>query len=392
MPGLGDGRDSSPGAGGEPGLEERRAPAGAHGARIPGTLVLAAVAGVALLAPPSTPVALPATPVPGANPGQAAERAPVETTAYFAFHSHFETNLNDALIAAGTSRRFTRPELFRSGPETACFDGLPAAERDAWDRAVDYYAETVVPGGNFGREQGLLRRELASLDVREPDADGRRFLATTEDLRAGAAPAYETCRWPAQDRENRRWIDAVLPLLAAHEEVVGRRLDELYQSPLHGLPLPVDVVPAALPTGASSIILAPEGGHILVSSLDEGNKGLAALEVVFHEASHTVVAGWRDDPLPRAIRDAAEALGVTPPDDLWHVLLFYTTGETVRGILEEAGQPGYTPYLYRGLFDRAWPEMRAPVESVWPAYLAGERTLLEAVTDVLRALDGEQPG
>lgn len=309
----------------------------------------------------------------------------METTAHFAFHSDFVTNLNDALIAAGTARRFGRPELFRSGPEVECFEALPAAARDGWARAVDYYTETVVPSGNFGREQGLLRHQLAVLERREPGDEDLRFLETAGALRAEAAPAYESCRWAAQDRENRRWIEQLLPLLAAHGEAIGRRLDELYQTPLHGLPLPVDVVPAALPTGASSIILEPEGGHILVSSLDEGNQGLAALELVFHEASHIVVARWRDDPLPTAIDEAAEALDLTPPDDLWHVLMFYTTGEAVRRILEDAGEPGYTPYLYRGLFERAWPELQEPIERAWPAYMDGEKTLLEATTEVLRA-------
>ena len=232
----------------------------------------------------------------------------------------------------------------------------------------------------------LLRHQLAGLEGNRNDAEDRRFVSIARGFRSAAAPAYEACRWEVQDTKNRRWIDEVIGRLAVHEETIAAWLEQLYQTPWHGLPLPVDVVPAALRTGASSIILSPAGGHILVSSLNEGNQAAAALEIVFHEASHTVAAGWRGDPLPRALDEAAEALGVPLPRDLWHVVLFYMTGETVRRVLSEAGEPEYTPYLYGGLFERAWPEYQDPIERTWPAYLNDDRTLQEAATDLLQAI------
>lgn len=340
---------------------------------------VAVVVAVALL-PPAAP---------GSSFGAARERAPVAETAHFTFYSHLATNLNDALIAAALGRRFERVARLRSGPEAECFAALPAAEQAGWEGAVDFYAEIVAPSGNFGGEQGLLRSELGRLAYREVSPEDRRFLDVAGGFLAAARPAYEACRWAEQDAANRRWIDGLTALLADHEEAVARRLEDLYETPFHGLPLPVDVVGAAPPTGASTIILEP-GGHIIVSSLDEPNQGLGALEIVFHEASHTVVAGWRNDPLPRALAAAAEALDVPRPDGLWHALLFYTTGEAVRRILEKAGEPGYTPYLYQGLFERAWPEYQDAIESTWPAYLDGDRTLSQAATDLLRALSSAE--
>jgi hypothetical protein len=329
------------------------------------------------------------------------ERAAVATTPHFAFYSDLATNLNDALIAAGDARRRGRAELFHSGDgeaagaasiaaaEQQCFDALPAAERAGWERAVDYYAEIVAPSGNFGNEQLLLRSELAGLPGQASDAEDRRFVEIAGGFRTAASPAYEACRWAAQDGENRRWIDELLLRLAAHEETIASRLEHLYQTSWHGLPLTVDVVSTALPTGASSIIIGPAGGHILVSSLDDGNQGTAALEVVFHEGSHTIMR--RSDPVQQALDEAAEALEVQAPRDLWHVVLFYTTGETVRRVLDESGELGYAPYLYQGLFERAWPQLQRPIESTWPAYLNGERTLQEASRDLLRAIAGVAP-
>ena len=330
-------------------------------------------------------VALVPLAAPGSSFGAEQERAPVAETAHFTFYSHLATNLNDALIAAALGRRFERIARLNAGPDPECLEALPPAERAGWEQAVDFYAEIVAPSGNFGDEQGLLRNELARLDYREVSPEDQRFLDIAGGFLAAARPAYEACRWAEQDAANRRWIDGLTALLSEHEEAVARRLEELYGTPFHGLPLPVDVVGAAPQKGASSITLEP-GGHILISSLHEPYQGLGALEIVFHEASHTVVAGWRDDPLPRALADAAETLDVARPDGLWHAVLFYTTGEAVRRILEEAGEPGYTPYLYQGLFERAWPEYQGPIESTWPAYLDGERTLSQAATELLRAL------
>ncbi|PYR36620.1 MAG: hypothetical protein DMF90_09435 [Acidobacteria bacterium] len=93
----------------------------------------------------------------------------VLTTKHFAFHSDIATNVHDALITAATARRAKQPELFATGAEKACFDGLPAAHRSQWARAVDYY--TAGKSTNLQRLlmrfdlAGFLRRDLYSLKL-----------------------------------------------------------------------------------------------------------------------------------------------------------------------------------------------------------------------------------
>jgi hypothetical protein len=119
--------------------------------------------------------------------------------------------------------------------------------------------------------------------------------------------------------------------------------------------------------------------------------GSARTAVVFHEASHTLVAPWRPDPLPKALQQAAAELGVPLPRDLWHPILFYTTGDVVRRALKQAGEPAYTPYMYRhGLWRGSWARFREAVEKVWPAYLEGESTLWQAAREVLQSLPSEE--
>lgn len=323
--------------------------------------------------------------VPAASLAADGDSAPAATTPHFAFYSDLATNLNDALIAAGAARNEGEPGLFAAGseaaPEAACFAALPPAERLGWNLAVDFYAEVLSPVGWSDRPQFLLRLDLAGVED-GGDARAERFTGIVRSFIAAASPAYEACRWPAQDAANRRWIDALVPRVREHGPAIAQRLERYYGLPLHGLPIRVDVVPTARPTGANSVYLSPAGGHVLAAStIAEGD----ALEIVFHEASHTLMR--RGDPVPAALAEAAARVGADLPRDLWHVLLFYTTGEAVRRTLEEAGETGYTPYLYSyERFGRGpWGRHRDALERVWPAYLAGDRPLADAAVALLEA-------
>ena len=58
----------------------------------------------------------------GAAGARATERTPVLATPHFNFYNDFETNLNDALIAAGAARKAGKPEAL-----AACLTARPAA-------------------------------------------------------------------------------------------------------------------------------------------------------------------------------------------------------------------------------------------------------------------------
>jgi hypothetical protein len=88
----------------------------------------------------------------------------------------------------------------------------------------------------------------------------------------------------------------------------------------------------------------------------------------------------------QALERAAKAVDFRLPRDLWHVVLFYTTGEAVRPVLEERDAQGYTPMLY-GIFARGtWREYRQAIESSWRPYLDGKQTLGEAAAGLIAAL------
>lgn len=311
-----------------------------------------------------------------------AAQTPALVTDRFAFYSDFDTNLNDALIAAGVARNFSRPELFRAAADSSCFLGLPPSARAAWDGAVDYYAKVISPADAFDRQQYLLRIHLAGLETEWADSSARQFVGIASNFRAAAAPAYRACRWAAQDSINRQMVAQLAPLLARHERGVEARLEELYRKQWSAEPIRVDIVETVGWSGANSV--AHKGrGHLLVSRTYQGP---ASLELVFHEASHLLM--FRTDPVRQALDSAARAAGMPLPADLWHVVLFHTTGETVRRALRDAGVADYTPLL-REIYTRSpWRQFESAVDREWTPYVRGERSLTEAARRLLEAIRG----
>lgn len=209
----------------------------------------------------------------------AAQNSPsslVLTTKHFAFHSDLPTNVNDALIAAAGARRAKQPEPLTSGPEKACLDGLPSAERERWERAIAYYTDSKAT--NF--QIVLLRFKLAGLPQRYgmDDTANQQYLDEITAVREAATPAYVKCRWPAQDVLNRQWIDRVKALLDRHETSLGEELARLFQTPWAGLPFRVDVVETAGFGGANAATTDSSMSHIRVSSTNPDTQARAALE------------------------------------------------------------------------------------------------------------------
>ena len=313
--------------------------------------------------------------------GQSSGRAPIRKTPHFAFYSDLDTNLNDALIAAGVARKAAKPELFRAGPETACFDKLAPSARAGWNGAVTYYTEVVSPASFGDRRQYLLRAQLAGFDDDLRDPADREYAEIARSFRAAAAPAFRACRWTAQDEKNRRWISDLDSLLRAHEQAIASRLERLYGREWRPLPIPVDVVETVDWSGANSVLREPMTGHLLIST---ANQGLDALEVVFHESSHLLMG--RGAPVKQALEKAASDAGYRLPGELWHIVLFYTTGEVVRQRLEEAGKSGYRTMVF-AIFDRgAWPGYREPLEAAWRPYIDGKRSLSDAAAALIEGV------
>jgi hypothetical protein len=219
-----------------------------------------------------------------------------------------------------------------------------------------------------------MRLDLAGLLRRDGPGDAAtwQLLDEVAAIRMTATPAYRQCRWAAQDAQNRAWVARLEPLLAQHESALGERLPQLYQVPWVGLPFRVDVVETGVSAGANAV--SPGGDatlHVLVSSIHPDTQDRAALEVVFHQASHALTR--TNSPLSVALASAIKESGATAPRiPLLHAVHFSITGEAVRRVFAQTGVP-YTPYL--DALKMFGDPFREAAGRIWPAYLDGKRTM-----------------
>jgi len=231
-----------------------------------------------------------------------------------------------------------------------------------WNSAVDEYETRLAPHDLlFDHELVLMNDRLAEMGDDE-SAQVTGFRAGIIAALAKAAPVYRAHWWQDDDRANRQWINTVAPLVEDLGVTISRRLSAIYRSPWPKGAIHVDVCSYAGVFGGYTT-LAPL--HITVSSRDPRNQGLAAFELLFHEASHGLA-----DPVRNALDREFQALAKPIPRDLWHALLFYTTGEVIRSTLAVTRRDVYKTYAEQNhLYERDWQAYQKALDRDWHPYL-----------------------
>jgi hypothetical protein len=324
---------------------------------IVGALVLA---GCAEARPPAS------TAAPAAAPAASRAAAPEPAGALFDFHIGFWVNLHQRLYAESGLRPV--PDPLRA----------PAVEdQAAWDTAVALYRQRFPQRDLLTL---LTNEELARLNHELGSAEPASDLAASgvaPELRAAleaAAPVYRRQLWPADEQADRALVARLGPMVASHGAALSSQLARAYQAPWPTAPIRVEVARYAGPVGAYT------DDRITMAARDPRHDGNAALEIVFHEASHLL-----SEPLDHIIAEACAAKGRGVPPGLWHAILFYMTGELVR---RELGA-GYVAYADRnGLWTRG-PDFAAyqPLLTRFlPEYLDGKHTLRAAIDQIIAGL------
>ena len=322
----------------------------------------------------------------------------------FELHSGFWINLHHTLYHEAKSRS-ADTQLDKSGktsgPTLNVAPGakpvLTSAEQRIWDDAVAYYA------ANYASKDLLFSTELIQLkdqlgdfeDCDELSGRKRKFCdaglpAKLTQVLEAAAPVYRAHLWPDHDRANRRWIMRVAPLVREQGVGISERLADIYQTSWPREKIRVDVTGYANWSGAYTTV---DPLRVTISSLDLRNQGPAALEVLFHEGSHGIA-----EPVQAAIIRECHQRDKAIPRDLWHALVFYTTGEVLRPILSSSGEAagdqdggvaggGYTPYALReGLYQRGWNDYFKLLQRFWQPYLDGQASFDDAIARMVSSL------
>ncbi|HXM95315.1 MAG TPA: hypothetical protein VOA64_13855 [Candidatus Dormibacteraeota bacterium] len=271
---------------------------------------------------------------------------------------------------------------------------LSSSEQRIWDDALAYYSANYASKDlQFTTELILLKNQLGDFEDCD-ELSGTKKQACDAGLSPGlthvlesAAPIYRAHQWPNHDRANRRWILQVAPLVRQQGVGLSERLADLYQAKWPREKIRVDVARFANTAGAYTTL---DPLRVTISSADPRNQGAAALEVLFHEASHGIA-----EPVQDAIIRECRQRGKAIPRDLWHALIFYTTGEVIRPVMtgshleQDRSVPGggYTPYAVReGLYQRGWDAYFKLLQKFWQPYLDGKATFDDSIARMVSAL------
>jgi hypothetical protein len=297
----------------------------------------------------------------GPSPSVSGRAAP-QGEPRFVFRNGFWTNLHHALLADAGRRE-------RQQTLALPLVSLSGGEAQAWSAALDAYDTFKGRSVIFDDELVKINDGLTGIpDDRSPTD----VPSTVTAVLAGAAPVYRRHVWASQQRVNSDWIAAIEPVVARHAVSVTDAIAAAYRTTWPARPVVVDVTSDADVHGGYTTTSGPSGaaGHTTIASPDEKLQGDMAVEIVFHEASHTI-----DDRIVKIIDDECVRQHVRVPPNLWHALLFFTAGEVVRRDLGKSDDPAYQPYADRfGVYERGWQLYRTALGRDWLPYLRGKET------------------
>lgn len=294
----------------------------------------------------------------------------------FDFHSGFWINLHHFIYyQAYLKSPESKPEPSKL-KDTIALNMLDEAQRSSWDAAINYYKEKLI-NRDLLLDTGMVTLKNI-LEDRENDVVliDQRLPMALKTILNNVSKSYKTLFWAKQDQINQQWIAGLRPLLQQNISIIAKELEDVYQTAWPDSVIRVDVTNYASWAGAYTTTL-PD--RITVSSADPHNQQVAALEIVFHEASHTLIDKIRDKVSAICKQDNKHI----PRRDLWHAILFYTTGEVVRKHFAE-----YEPFAYKnGLWDRAWPMYKSYLEKDWLPYIQHKIPFSEALEKLVRDIE-----
>ena len=324
----------------------------------------------------------------------------------FEFHSGFWMNLHHFLYHEARARQQIKDARDSAGKSSApvlrqapgSSVSLSPAEQKLWDEAIAFYlANYAMKDLQVNIDLILLKDQLGDFEDCD-ELTGKKKLTCDAGLpgKEGAvlesvAAIYRAHWWPAHNRANRRWVIGVAPLVREQGVGLSERLAEIYQSKWPKEKIRVEVSVFANFAGAYTTL---DPLHVTISSTDPRNQGSDALEVLFHESSHGLAI-----PVQNAISRECRQREKPIPRNLWHALIYYTTSEVLRPIMQGSTtgatssgptqKPKVPPMpeeLKNNLTQRGWEDYLHVLTTYWQPYLDGRVNFEDAIAHMVSAI------
>jgi hypothetical protein len=281
----------------------------------------------------------------------------------FEFHSAFLMNLHHFLYDAAMHEGKLEKEAWQVAPTRAQMQTL----REAVAFYKLHYAKQDLL---FDDTMVDIKAALNVADDRR-DATGLKLPSDLITVLNSAAPIYAKCIWAAQDQINQTWIAQVKALDATYGAEIQARIEHDLAHAFPTSPIRDDLVVA---TGYWAGAYTRE--EPVMPSDSEDYRGLASLEMLYHEASHIHVT----DTVRNEINADLKAMQRADHHGLWHAVQFYTVGEIVKDVLKRRANLDYQPYAQKnGVYTRGWSSFVPLLEGPWQSYLQGKVNMQDAL-------------
>lgn len=290
----------------------------------------------------------------------------------FEFHSSFLLNLHHFLYDSATRGK-------KRGPSAQWQHVRTPADRIALEEAAAFYARNYLDSALLGDEMNQIKVALSVEDTRQ-SVRGLALPAALSAVLERAAPAYARTIWPVHERANRLWIRQTAALDTAFGEqiegTIERQLRRAFPARIR--------VDAVFDTGTyEGAYTSDQPQQAIIPSNRADYQGFAALEMLYHEATHTGVI----DSVVEALDARLKVTGRSSESMLWHAVHFYTVGEVVKDVLKQRANIAYLPYADQGgLFNRAWGDFVPLLSTIWRPYLEGQSTFEDAANAMVDRL------
>jgi hypothetical protein len=308
----------------------------------------------------------------------AAQDAELGATAYFSFHSNAKLNAHLSLYEKSLSCLFAKKPndslaLF------ACKNKLSALspkELQAMNALLLFYRDSVVKKDLLfdSLQRDLSDRLCATKNSAPKNKWQQQVMAQVDEF----MPLFKRLYWPAIDSASQAWLRANKEQVARMESSLVPRLEKIYQAPLSKGLIRVDL--AGYATWAGAYSYNDTYKHVVVSSLHPSNQNERAAEVMFHETSHFLV-----DKLVELIRKEAGTRDLRKSQNLWHNMIFYTTGVVMDSWYKNEAKL-YTPFYEQMNFETKFPDFKTSMDACrryWNPYINGRSSFGDAAKEIV---------
>ncbi len=299
----------------------------------------------------------------------------------FRFQSELFFNLHHTLYyQAQVLRKVAGHEHLTPIDEAAYADARGMTGR-RWRQAVEIYRKKYAKL-DFVFSDALVNDDNTLARIGPGDSIPASVPAAMREALTLARPEYEARLWPKHHAAGRSFIDDLKENLAPWKAAFATRLAKLYQTPWLAGPYIVNAV--AYGSWAGSYCNTATGfTNIVMSTSDADEHALSGVDVLFHEASHSIVDPFTG-PIARAIDRGSAKFGKKPPDNFWHALIMYTPGKLAEQWFSKPGKPYTMVWIREGLFTKVWPSYYKAFEAHWWPYMQGRISMEPAIAACLR--------